>query len=86
MIETFVDELYRQCLLDRNDYRRRDQQFIRKNFDAYIHPFKLTAVEKEMKSELSRIVSSQIDIQTSIKQFPIGTVLRLCSYSIVMFR
>jgi hypothetical protein len=79
VIENIAKILFDSARLDRNKFQRQARQALRQDFDHYIQPFKLSKEEKETKSNITSIVTANLDPSVDITDLSQGSFVRACS-------
>ena len=72
VIDRLVSNMFHSAQLDKDEFHRKAKQTIRKTFDAYALPFAVLETDRNLRTGLTRIVSTPIDPQASITPIPTG--------------
>lgn len=81
LIEKAYDELLSDAGLRKADFVEHKKRLeSRPSYDDYIFPFKLTEAELKVRTDISRIVTSNVDIESSSDFTPIDLGYKVYLY------
>lgn len=78
-VDAMLDNLFRSSQLNRDEFRNKTKQSVKKTFDLYIQPFVIPAEGEKMPSTNMRmIMSTPCELVGSLPRVNIGRLQYIC--------